>query len=171
MSRRILLAVLTASAALGLAIPAVAQTHRTRHMNRHLSLRMGGHIVKVVKGRTSVVIASGSGSTVSYQGFSCQVTIGQGASDTTYQNHRVNDSTEFYIPHVVNGTTYYSVTTNCIGMLAPGTVVAPTIVSATTSNCGQINPFDKTKFISGNGITTTFTDGMFSETCNTPDFH
>jgi hypothetical protein len=117
-----------------------------------------------------VLAAAGSGSTVTYQGFSCQVTIGQGANDTTYVNHRVSDSTEFYIPHVVNGTTFYSVTTNCIGKLAPGTVVAPTIVSATTANCGQINPFDQHKFISGNGITTTFPDGMFSETCNTPDF-
>jgi hypothetical protein len=170
MSRRIPLAVLTVSVALGVAIPAVAQTRTTRHANRHLSLRMGGHIVKVVKGRTPGVIAAGSGSTVSYQGFSCQVTVGQGATDTTYVNHRTNDSTEFYVPHVVNGTTYYSVTTNCIGTLAAGTPVAHTIVTATTANCGQINPFDKTKFITGSGITTTFPDGMFSETCNTPDF-
>ena len=81
------------------------------------------------------------------------------------------DSTEFYVPYRVHGKTRYSVTTNCIGALPTGTVVAPTIVSAKTAHCGQINPFHQHKFISGVGITTTFPDGTFSETCNTPNFH
>ena len=175
MPRRILVAVLVASGALALAIPAVA---RTAHKSSSLSLRMGGHVVAVIPGGRSAVIAGGSGpwsgfgpSTITYQGFRCQVTVGQGSTDTTYQNHIVYDSTEFYVPYRIHGKTRYSVTTNCIGALPSGTGVAPMIVSAKTAHCGQINPFDSHKFISGVGITTTFPDGTFSETCNTPNFH
>ena len=171
MPRRILVAVLVASGALALAIPAVARTG-TAHRNSSLSLRMGGHVVAAIRGGRSAVIATAFGpSTVTYQGFSCEVTVGQGLMDTTYTNYHVTDSTEFYVPYHVRGKIRYSVTTNCIGALPTGTVVAPTIVSAKTAHCGQINPFDQHKFISGVGITTTFPDGMFSETCNTPKFH
>jgi hypothetical protein len=177
MPRRILLAVLVASGALALAIPAVARTSSAQRSSS-LSLRMGGHIVAVIRGGQSAVTATGSGSwsgfgpsTVTYQGFHCQVTVGQGATDTTYQNHIVFDSTEFYVPYRVHHKTRYSVTTNCIGALPTGTVVAPNIISAKTAHCGQINPFNQHKFISGVGITTTFPDGTFSETCNTPNFH
>jgi len=152
-------------------MPAVARSGAA-HTNSSLSLRMGGRVVAVIRGGQSAVIANGFGpSTVTYQGFHCQVTVGQGPSDTIYQNHIVFDSTEFYIPYHVRGKTRYSVTTNCIGALPTGTAVAPTIVSAKTAHCGQINPFDPHKFISGVGITTTFPDGTFSETCNTPKFH
>jgi hypothetical protein len=170
MSRRILLAVLSASAALALAIPAIAQTPTT-HRSNSLSLRMGGHLGAVTGGGPLATTATQGPSTVAYSGFRCQVTVGQGVSDTTYQNHFVTDSTEFYIQYHVAGKARYSVTTNCVGTLPAGTIVAPTIVSASTAKCGQIDPFDKTKFITGQGITTTFPDGMFSETCNTPKFH
>ena len=177
MPRRILVAVLVASGALALAIPAVARTG-SANRNSSLSLRMGGRVVAVISGGRSAVTATGSGawsgfgpSTVTYQGFRCEVTVGQGSSDTTYKNQVVFDSTEFYVPYRVHGKTRYSVTTNCIGALPTGTVVAPTIVSAKTAHCGQINPFHQHKFISGVGITTTFPDGTFSETCNTPNFH
>jgi len=171
MPRRILVPILVASGALALAIPAVARTGAA-HRNSSLSLRMGGHVVAVIRGGRSAVIATGFGpSTITYQGFRCQVTVGQGPSDTTYQNHIVFDSTEFYVPYRVHRKTRYAVTTNCIGALPTGTVVAPTIVSSKTAHCGQINPFDQHKFISGVGITTTFPDGTFSETCNTPNFH
>jgi hypothetical protein len=174
MPRRILVAVLVVSGALALAIPAVA---RTAHSSSSLSLRMGGRIVAVIPGGRSAVIANGLGSStfgpsiIAYQGFRCQVTVGQGQTDTTYQNHIVFDSTEFYVPYRLHGRTRYSVTTNCIGALPAGTVVASTIVTAKTAHCGQINPFNQHKFISGVGITTTFPDGTFSETCNTPNFH
>ena len=171
MSRRVLVAVLAAGAALVVAVPATAHTS-TAHRSTRLTLRMGGHVAGVIRGGQLAVIAANFGpATVAYQGFRCQVTIGQGASDTTYQNHFVFDSIEFYVPYHVHGKTRYSVTTNCIGTLPPATVVAPTIVTAKTAHCGQINPFDQTKFISGVGTTTTFPDGTFTETCNTPKFH
>ena len=149
MSRRILFVTLTAGAALALAIPAVARTPTT-HSHSRLSLVMGGRVGAVIgAGRSAVADATPGAATVTYQGFRCQVTIGQGLNDTIYHNHIVFDSTEFYVPHNSQNNSIVSVTTNCIGRLAPGTVVAPTIVSAPTAHCGQINPFDKNKFIVG----------------------
>jgi hypothetical protein len=170
MSRRILLVVLSGSAALAMAIPALAQTRAT-HSSSTRTLRMGGHVRAVLGGSRSAVPAVQGPSTVAFSGFRCQVTIGQGATDTTYHNHFVTDSIEFYIEYHAGGQTLYSVTTNCVGTLPAGTPVASTIVSASTAKCGQFDPFDQTKFITGHGITTTFPDGMFSETCNTPKFH
>jgi hypothetical protein len=171
MSRRILVAAVLVGVTLVAALPAVARTPTVRRHSR-LSLRMGGHVGAVITSGQSAMTAAAVGpSTVTYQGFSCEVTVGQGPTDTTYANHHVIDSTEFYVPYHAHGKNFYSVTTNCIGTLPAGTVVAPTIVTAKTSHCGQFNPFDQTKSISGVGITTTFPDGMFSETCNTPKFH
>jgi hypothetical protein len=172
MSRRILVAVLMASGALALAIPVLARTPTT-HRHSSLSLVMGGRVgLAANRGHLGVAAVDNPGpATVSFQGFRCQVTIGQGASDTNYVNHVVFDSTQFYIPHNAQSNANLSVTTNCVGTLPPGTPVAPTIVSAPTAHCGQFNPFNRHKFIFGRGITTTFPDGMFSETCNTPKFH
>ena len=167
MSRRVPIALLVASATLGLTIPAWGHTDAAQR-NRTLVVRMGGHIGRVIGHHTAVIAAPPRGATITYQGFRCQVTIGEGTSDTIYNNHFVFDSTEFYNVYRARGRRFYSVTTNCIGALPPGTNVATKIVSAPTANCGQIDPFDATKFISGHGITTTFPDGMFSETCNTP---
>lgn len=168
MSRRILVALVTVGVALAVAIPAAARTsaHRSR-----LSLRIGGHIAGLIRGGQSAVTAVDFGpATVAYEGFKCEVTIGQGSSDTTYRNHFVFDSIETYVPYRASDRNFDAVTTNCIGSLPAGTVVAPTIVTAKTTNCGQINPFDQTAFISGVGTTTTFPDGMFTETCTTPTF-
>jgi hypothetical protein len=172
MSRRILVAVLMAGGVLAVATPAVARTP-TVYRHSKLSLTMGGRVGRATGTRQSAVVANDNPgpATVAYEGFRCQVTIGQGASDTTYVNHVVFDSTEFYVPHNAHSNAILSVTTNCIGTLPMGTPVAPTIVSAPTARCGQLNPFDKHKFIFGRGITTTFPDGMFSETCTTPKFH
>ena len=170
MSRRILVAVLTAGAALALAIPAVARTPKA-HRSSRPSLRMGGHVVGVIQGPQSAVPAANVGpATVSFSGFKCQVTVGQGPTDALYLPQFVSDSLQFYVPYRANGRTFYSVTTTCIGSLPPTTVVAPTIVSAELAFCGQFNPFRQKKFISGVGTTTTFPDGMFAETCNTPKF-
>ena len=86
-------------------------------------------------------------------------------------SHVVFDSIQFYVPYRANGRIHYSVTSTCIGSLPPSTVVAPKIVTAQLAFCGQFNPFNQTKFISGVGTTTTFPDGIFTETCNTPKFH
>src|SRR5947209_4776095 len=167
MLRKALAATATAAAVLGMTIPAFAQARASRHS---LRLVMAGRVVHKAGNRVAVIAGGGPGSILLHQGFNCEVTIGQGPGDATYVNHWVRNSTEFYEPFTVGALSFASVTTNCVGKLPTGTPHANGTVSHVTANCGQINPLDPTKFIAGVGITTTFRNGMFSETCNTSSF-
>jgi hypothetical protein len=90
------------------------------------------------------------------------VTVGVGADGQTPRNFHVIDSTEFHIDQTAHRAL---VTTNCIGTLPPGTVHSTQIVSHSVA-CAQFNPFHKNKpTVPGFGISTTFPDGMFSESC------
>lgn len=153
-----------AAAALGMAVP----TFATAHANRGLRLVMGGRVLHK-GGNGLAAIAGGSGSVIVHQGFSCGVVVGQGPGDTTFVPRHTHGSSEFYLPF--GGGADATVTTTCIGKLPPGTphdTNEP--VSHVTANCGQINPLDPTKFISGFGVTITFPSGLFAETCVTSDF-
>lgn len=156
-------------AGLTLSVPAVA---RSVHQFKSEHLVMKGH---VLRGRyhgsrlLDLVLADPSSTFVS-QGFACETIVGQGPTDSTYLTHWTYDSSEFYIRFDVKGHVRYSVTTNCVGQLPSGTTVSTSPVSHVTANCGQIDPFNPSKFIVGWGLTTTYPDGMYSETCNTPAF-
>jgi hypothetical protein len=163
MRRKVVAAIATVAAALAITVPAVAKSGHS------LRLVMGGRVTHKVK-TGAAFIAGGSGSVIAHQGFECEVTIGQGPGDATYVNRWTRASTEFYSPFTAGVLSLASVTTNCVGQLPKGTPHANATISHVTANCGQINPLDPTKFISGVGITTTFRNGMYSESCNTANF-
>lgn len=107
---------------------------------------------------------------VSYQGYRCETTVGIGTTDGTPQNYFVTDSSEFWFAYLQGGHQFYSVTSNCVGKLPAATVHSSSIVSHAVA-CRQFNPFNSSlASIQGYGISTTYPDGLFSETCNTPDF-
>jgi hypothetical protein len=172
MSRRILVAVLMGGAALMFAMPAVARTSAAHRGSRPL-LRMDGHAVGLIhRDRPAVTPLAVGPATVTVTGFKCQVTVGSGTTDRIYTSPFVFDSLQFYVSYKARGKTFFSVTTNCIGSLPAGTVVAPGIVTAKLAACHQFNPLGQSEpNIVGVGITTTFPDGTFTETCNTPKFH
>jgi hypothetical protein len=54
-------------------------------------------------------------------------------------------------------------------MVPAGHVVPSTIVTHTLTSCRQFDPQNPTgPTIQGSGISTTYPDGLYSETCNTP---
>lgn len=111
------------------------------------------------------------GPTVVNSGFSCQVAVGTGPTDATASVFRTTDSVEFFLPYTQGGASFDSVTTNCVGKLPAGTVHSTTGPVSHSVVCRQFDPFDKTKpTIAGAGTTTTYPDGLYSETCNTPDY-
>jgi hypothetical protein len=167
MSRKLVAVTVTISAALGLSVPAIAKSGHARRSERVV---MTGRVLRGSLSRPVIIASGGLSSTLSHQGFACEVIVGQGTDDATYLTHWTQQSSEFYIRFDVRGVTRYSVTSNCIGQLPPGTPHSAHIVSHTTANCGQINPFNASKFIKGWGLTTTYPSGMYSETCNTPAF-
>lgn len=168
MLRRLVGATVGLSALLGLSVPATAANRHARHSVR---LVMTGRVLMSGSNhRVATISTGGTSATFSHQGFACEAIVGQGPNDATYLPQWTNQSNEFYIKFEVRDRTRYSVTTTCIGQLPAGTVHSTQIVSHTTANCGQINPFDSSKTITGWGLTTTYPSGMFSETCNTPAF-
>lgn len=165
MRRKVLAASATVAAALAMTVPGLASASSAKHHS--LRLAMAGRMLHKVGKHTAVIAGGGGPSVLTHSGFKCEVVVGQGAGDNTGVNHFVTNSTEFTAP-LSPGVV--SVVTNCIGKLKPGTPHANTVVTHLTANCGQINPSDPSKFISGVGITTTYPNGLFSETCNTPSF-
>lgn len=135
----------------------------TRHFNKQ-ALR-GKHL-----GLISAVGSSPSAK-VSYSDYSCEVTVGTGADGNTPVNYHTNDSTEFYYGYTKAGRFFRTVTSNCIGTLPKGVTVPTSTVSHDVA-CEQFDPLNGDKpVIQGYGIETTFADGLYSETCNTPDYN
>lgn len=174
MSRKFFMGLMAASAALALAVPALASSrHTKRHVRTRHSLRlvMAGRVLRTHQPHNqglAMTTGASPSSTLSYQGFACEVTIGQGTHDGTYKNHWTTNSTEFYVTDTAVSPALYAITTNCIGKLPSGTTVANHIVSHVTANCGQIDPLNSKKFIRGAGLTTTYPSGMYSESCSVP---
>lgn len=105
--------------------------------------------------------------TVAYQGFRCEATVGVGPSSSEARNFFTNDSVEFYFTYLGS---LNSVTVTCVGQLPSGTSHAPTIVSHNLA-CRMFNPSNMAApTLQGLGVSTTYPDGLFSETCNLPNF-
>ena len=108
---------------------------------------------------------------VAYQGFGCEATVGTGPSDSTATNIVTTNSSEFYFSYMQGGNTYDTVTSNCAGTLPASTTHSTSIVSHNVA-CKQFNPLNMSApTIQGYGISTTYPDGLYSETCNTPNFN
>jgi hypothetical protein len=173
MLRKVLVAVVVGGSAIALTMPAIANTDAGRAPTHDSRLFMTAQFLSA---RTpapeprSVAVASNP-ATLTYQGYSCEVTVGVGTDDQTPKNFFVTDSTEFYIAFKHAGATHRSVTSNCVGQVPPGTTISHSIVSHTVA-CTQLNPFNRHGHtIQGWGISTTYPDGLYSETCNTPNLH
>jgi hypothetical protein len=170
MPRKLLVATVLsiAVAVAGIASVALAKTHAAARTGKALkmTLRWGA----VASGRGVATIATPDHTKVTFKGFRCEVTVGVGPHDQTPRNFFVTDSTEFTTRFQANGTFYRSVVSNCVGQLPPGTVHSSEIVTHVVS-CSQFNPDGKNKpTIKGFGVSTTYPDGLFSETCDTPNF-
>ncbi len=108
---------------------------------------------------------------VTYQGFRCEATVGTGPSDSTPTNMLTTNSSEFYFSYTQGSNTYDSVTSNCAGTLPASATHSTSIVSHNVA-CKQFNPLNMSApTIQGYGISTTYPDGLYSETCNTPNFN
>ena len=169
MSRKVF-ACMALGATLIIAAPAVAGTtvtrgrkapHRTLVMTvwRHHHAFLGK---KVIHGLISSPLP-----TVVYQGFRCEATVGVGPSSSEARNFFTFDSVEFYFTYLL---TLNSVSVTCVGTLPSGTSHAPTVVSHNLA-CRVFNPGNMAApTLQGLGVSTTYPDGLFSETCNVPDF-
>jgi hypothetical protein len=172
MGRKLLIAMIAVGALLVAAIPATAKNSHQRRSHKVLVLtvREGKSIFKGRAHRTSAINAidpSPPMATVSAQGFRCEVTVGTGSNDLTAKNFSGTDSSEFYF---ASSPGHNSVTTNCVGMLPASTARSSAIVSHNVA-CRQYDPFNPSApTIQGYGISTTYPDGLYSETCNTPNF-
>jgi hypothetical protein len=168
-SKLSLLTVFAAIAACVIAIPALARTGHRRVAHKG-ALVLTSHYGARTRARTATAAMLTESATLARQGFSCEVTVGIGANGQTAKNYFVGDSQEFYIAYVQGGASLESVTTNCVGTLPHGTTAPTSIVSHQVA-CSQFQPIGaKTPTIQGYGISTTYPDGMYSETCNTPNF-
>ena len=167
MLRRLLVALAGASLCVAvLAVGSQAQAHGSRTL---VMTRSGFGVAAHPAGVRARAAAGESASTV-YQGFKCEVTVGIGANGQTAKNYFTNDSNEFTIAYTEGGSSLLSVTTNCVGKLPPGTVHSTSIVSHAVA-CRQFDPTSMTApTIQGYGISTTYPGGLFSETCNTPNY-
>jgi hypothetical protein len=102
------------------------------------------------------------------QAFTCQDTVGVGANGQTPDNIRNQDSIEFY---QALGNNTYSITTTCIGNLhhVPGSPTPPSQPTAHWLGCLEYNPFPGAS-LKGYGVSVTYPDGQYSETCNVPNY-
>lgn len=102
------------------------------------------------------------------QGFTCQDTVGTNSDGNTPDNIRNKDSIEFY-QSLGNNT--YSITTSCIGNLhnAPGNPTPPSTPTAHWLTCLEYNPFPGAS-LQGLGVSVSYPDGQYSETCNVPNY-
>jgi hypothetical protein len=127
-----------------------------------------------------------SGATLSYslnqnttlsvgQGFSCEVPVGTGSNGDTQDNLHTTDSIEGVglYSSLDPFSSFTSVTTVCVGQLPQQTArpnldtgpVYHTVACEQAGGAGVV-----TGPVQGYGITVTFPDGQYSETCNTPNY-
>jgi hypothetical protein len=189
MSRKLLVVVIAVGAALVITIPAVASFSRPGHsthlvlsvkhgkgfgkakrtaVKRSKARRHSLVMSRTMRGRTASIAAATETGTEVNQGFSCTAVAGTGPTDSTSTVLHTNDSSEFVIAY---GAGLKSVTTNCTGIIPSGTTISSSIVSHAVTSCSQLNPSSPSgPSVAGQGVTTTYPDRMFSETCNTPNF-
>jgi hypothetical protein len=102
------------------------------------------------------------------QGFPCTASVGSGPNGTTMLRVRTPDSIEVDQTYsTYTGGTATSTTTTCIGALPKG-ATAPNSDVAHQVTCTEANPSGG-PVIQGAGISATYPDGQYSQTCNVPN--
>ena len=108
--------------------------------------------------------------TLYQQGFSCGDTVGVGPSDNTARNIKNADSVEVYQPYAdYDGNPVTSITTVCIGKLPSATTISSSIVTHLV-NCYEYNPYNPSGAVAGLGISVTYPDDQYAESCNVPNY-
>jgi hypothetical protein len=124
--------------------------------------------------QSSSSVSVDSPTTVS-QGFVCEATVATGDAGNTPTNIRTTDSIEGGVPYdSISGDQadfFTSLTTVCVGQVPAATAV-PSIHDSHTVACTQAGEpgVSGGAPVQGYGISVTFPDHQFSETCNTPDY-
>ncbi len=102
------------------------------------------------------------------QGFPCTANVGSGVNGNTMLRVHTADSIEVDQTYsAYAGGTTRSTTTTCIGQL-PKSVAAPNSDVAHQVTCTEPNPSGG-PIIQAAGISATYTDGQYSQTCNVPN--
>lgn len=102
------------------------------------------------------------------QGFPCPASVGSGANGNTMLMVHTADSIEVDQTYsTYTGGTATSTTTTCIGQL-PKSATAPKGDVAHQVTCAQANPSGG-PVIQSTGISATYPDGQYSQTCNVPN--
>lgn len=159
---------------MGLAVPVMANA-RTSHAKHkasrtlHMTLKYNRTAAKPRNHKVAAFSTLPPQAVLQMQNYNCAVTIGTGTNGNTQTNTHTHDSTEFSITYTSSAGTFMSVTSNCIGMVPAGHTVPSTTVTHVLTSCQQFDPQNPSgPTIQGSGITTTYPDGLYSETCNTP---
>lgn len=104
------------------------------------------------------------------QAFTCQATVGVGATDSTPDNIKNKDSIEYYERYTdFDGNSVAGITTACLGQLPAGTVIDPNATVTHLVGCSEFNPFGA-GYVQGYGITMTSPDGQYEEDCSVPNY-
>lgn len=165
MFRKLLAATIVLAGLAGAAIPALAHSSHSKKHQRTLVLtaRWGD----AHSSAPAPQIATASPVHFSNQGYRCEVTVGTGPADATPQNFFTNDSSEFFFASAPGKN---SLTSNCVGKLPATTTHSTTQIVSHAVGCSQLDPSNPSgPTVPGNGISTTYPDGFYSETCNTPN--
>lgn len=105
------------------------------------------------------------------QAFTCQATVGVGASDSTADNIKNQDSVEFYVNYPdYDGHPVSSITTACIGEVPAGVTINTSAPVTHLVGCSEYNPFVPGGYVQGLGISGTFPDRQYGEICNVPNY-
>jgi hypothetical protein len=111
---------------------------------------------------------AGTTPTISASGFRCEATVGSGVNGNTPTPVRNTQSVEGYKTYTdVDGNSVASIFTGCAGQLPAG-VTIPTSAVTHQVACSELNPFGK-GYVRGYGISATFSDGYYDETCVVPN--
>jgi hypothetical protein len=169
MSRKILSLAVAGISACAIASPALAK--ESKHQRK--SLNMVTHFTRTPMSKHQKHASTTSLNDLAKlgnSGFTCHTTVGVGANGNTPVNTTTVDSEEFYVDYRHNGVHYRSVITNCVGVLPAGST-KPTAPTSHQIDCKQFDPLNGSNpLIFGVGVETSYPDGMYSETCNTPDY-
>jgi len=176
MRHRFLMAVVVAGLPLAAATPAVARSHKSTSHQKTLvvSTRVGrtrklGSLSPHVTGALTLVSGSNPGNdTELYTGFpaGCTAPNGPGMSGNG-QNFRSSDTTEFengdHLALVLTCTADLSKTKSTTGTAISYNTTKPVV--AIVNSCGLYSAGSQSVVVTGTGISVTFPDGLFVETC------
>jgi hypothetical protein len=108
-------------------------------------------------------------------GFKCEATVGEGKDDATPINITNDDSLQYTVIYGPSSAAFtpgdlsFAATTACVGSVAKGAKISTKIVTHQVA-CSQVFGDGTGPAIPSYGISVTYPDGQYSETCTAPDF-